>query len=287
MVLQACRRQMEESAIDEAITPVLFPYFVGGASVPLSTSVRGGRVMHLRVTSEVALKAQVSHTLKPTYEIGAQFRNTPPSRKFGTEFVSLEAFLPFSGLSDGVVLLTRLIGAVVSTLTEAGVLDRARATLLSGVTTVTVRDLLQAENQGADRIVSSDLSIGMLERLCERHLRTGVGVVMNLPAQMSPLYRSSDHDSALARRAWVCVDGLPVADLGEEEYDAVLLREALSRQEAALADEGALQEVTCNDALLSIAQDGQPPMVGLSLGLSRLVGALIGTKSVSSTHLTP
>lgn len=288
VALTACRQAMIARDFDEILTPILYPVFVGGASVPLSTQVRDGKLLHLRVTSEIALKAQVCQRLRATYEIGSQFRNTPPTKRYGTEFISLEAYWPFHVLSDGEQLLVSIIASIARMLAQNNLIDAARAEGLMSPREFTVADLAKgAQEPDLNPRSSHVLTIGMLERHCMQSLPAGLALAKHLPATMSPLYRVADESAGTAARAWVCVDGVPVADVGEEEFDPDHLQRALQEQERELFERNRGQEENGNSLLLSLARQGQPPMVGLSLSLSRLLGLLLGANGVSSVHLSP
>lgn len=282
-MLRMIRAMLASHGHVELLTPTLNRYFVGGASMPLFTDSRGGDRHYLRVTSEIALKGHVAQRLEPVYEIGAQYRNTQRGPWQSPEFISLEAYAPFQGLAYARTLLVEIIQRAML------VKDPAAGTQPCSEHDAGIVLWPSASEEEMRLLMRNDAcTMGSLERACKERLPPGVTVVMDLPAILSPLYRQCDDRPHRSRRAWICIDGVPVADLGEEEYDIQRLRCQLqSQQGLERRSRITRQHPTSGDDLLAVVESGLPPLVGMSLSLSRVAAILTEARTIHDTHMRP
>jgi len=280
-VLRLVRSTLEGRGHVELLTPTLNRYFVGGTSAPMMTEVRGGKLLYLRVTSEIALKGHVAQRLEPVYEIGPQYRNTQRGLWRSPEFISMEAYAPFRDIGYARSLVENLIRESIIAI-DPNAADPKCTEHDAGCLLWPGMD----EDEQRTKMLDASCTMSDLARACRKRLPAGLAAVVRLPAEISPLYRRCEGDPQRAERTWLCLDGVPIADMGEEETSAECLRQQLEQQRTRHARHRiAEQHATSDEELAAVLDSGLPPLVGMSLSLSRLVAMGVRAHSIHDTHM--
>ncbi|MDX5570425.1 hypothetical protein PYK79_53985, partial [Streptomyces sp. ID05-04B] len=270
-VADALRPELGALGFAEMASPVLTAAFYGGASRPFTTRhASRNRPLYLRVTTELDLLRRLAEGRTRVYEIGASFRNEPLRGDAVKEFTMLEAYAADLRLEEMTVLVAGLVARVLgddrpprwTTFDEA-------FTETSGVhpdDEAAVRRL--AAGQGTPDpagAIDPQVLVRRLWRSTFRHRLPGVALVHRIPGPASPFIAGDGRD---ARRVWLSVDGVELAETSANERDPDRLARRLARQ---FRDDPHPVHRDYRDVLETFA-DGVPPCVGVGLGLTRLAG---------------
>ncbi|MEV6506752.1 amino acid--tRNA ligase-related protein [Streptomyces sp. NPDC051642] len=269
--VNAVKPRLAAQGFEEMLSPVLSGGFFGGASRPFTTRhAARNRPLYLRVTTELDLLRRLAEGRTRVYEVGPSFRNESLRGDAVKEFAMLEAYaadLRLDGMAD---LVARLV---------TDVLDETRAPRrtafddafaeTSGVHPADEAGVLRLAAEHTPDTLSRTADPGVLvQRLWRgtfRHRLPGVALIDRIPGPGSPFIAGEDR---AARRVWLSVDGVELAEISVNERDPDRLARRLAEQ---FRTDPHPVHRDYRDVLETFA-DGVPPCVGVGLGLERLAG---------------
>ena len=262
----ALRLQAVSAAIDAAwttmvaegyqpmVTDLLVPRYNGGASEPIEARMGSDRLGFIRITMEERMLQAIGAGLDSVFQIG-------PIVKGGREHIFLEGYRTDATTDQLLATILRVIERV-----EGGTVSLSRRSLLP-LQTDHCQQLLSAMDH-SDR---PELEVEQIERGLVEDER-GWALVDRLPVIASPLYRASPTDPAVSTRARLYVDGVFVADLGEQETDLGVVTGRLAAQRRRIERRfGANDPRSGGREILEVLAAGVPPCAGFSIRLDELI----------------
>ncbi len=268
---RAVRGRLAALGFEEMASPVLGSGFFGGASRPFTTrhSARN-RPLYLRVTTELTLLRRLAEGRTRVYEIGPSFRNESLRGDAVKEFAMLEAYAADLRLDAMADLVADLVADVLGDTRTARwtTFDEAFAAT-SGVHPDDEAGLLRlaAEHGGTalTRTADPQALAQRLWRATFRYRLPGPALIHRIPGPSSPFIAG---EGRAARRVWVCVDGIELAEVSANERDP----DRLARRLAAQFRTDPYPVHRDYREVLETFADGVPPCVGVGLGMQRLAG---------------
>ncbi|RSS93843.1 hypothetical protein EF903_07460 [Streptomyces sp. WAC05292] len=272
-VVHGLRPRLAALGFLEMSSPVLAPGFYGGSSRPFTTrQAAGSRPLYLRVTTELDLVRRIAEGRTRVYEIGPSFRNEALRGGAAKEFPMLEAYAADLRMEAMADLVAGLVADVLDDPRPARwtTFDEAFAET-SGVRPDDAAGLRRLADRhggtGMARTTDPEALAQRLWRATFRYRMRGVALVHRIPGPASPFIAGEGRD---ARRVWLSVDGVELAEVSANERDPDRLARRLAAQ---FRHDPHPVHRDYRDVLEAFA-DGVPPCVGVGLGLTRLAGLL-------------
>jgi len=129
------------------------------------------------------------------------------------------------------------------------------------------------------------LQLVLFETVAEKHLVEPT-FVLEFPAEVSPLARSSDRDPGIAERFELFIDAKEIANGFSELNDPDDQAERF-REQAALKEAGDQEAMYYDADYIRALEYGLPPTAGGGLGIDRLVMLLTDSPSIRDVILFP
>jgi lysyl-tRNA synthetase class II len=280
VVLGPLRRYLDDMGFAEFITPLMSDAFGGGTARPFTTWANAAnRRQYLRVTTELNLLAAIAAGTSRCYEIGPSFRNEGLRGQPVKEFTMLEAYCVDLALDDLIEHVATLIGSLESAPPSPQRMSFDEAfTQITGVNpsdAPAVRAMAAAHIPAYyARTEEVDLLTRRLWRNLVRQQLRGLVAITAIPGPSSPLVAGMGRQ---AERVWLYLDGVEIAEASRNELHPRILSERFERQ---FADDPHPVHRAYQD-VLSIIEDGLPPVVGVGLGVTRLAQVLYRRRSAS------
>ncbi|MFI8101246.1 amino acid--tRNA ligase-related protein [Streptomyces sp. NPDC086023] len=263
------RPRLTRLGFAETASPLLTEGYFGGRARPFATrQADRDRPLYLRVTTELDLLRRLAEGRTRVYEIGPSFRNEPLRGAAAKEFTMLEAYAADLRLDAMAELVADLVADVLGDPRRPRwtTFDEAFAET-SGAhpddTAALHRLASRAGGPDPRRFADPHALALRLWRGTYRHRLTGVALVHGIPGPASPFIAG---EGRAARRVWLSVDGVELAEISANERDPDRLARRLAAQ---FADDPHPVHRDYSEVLETFAA-GVPPCVGVGLGLTRL-----------------
>ena len=308
--IAALRRQLMSEDFVEVDTPILQPQAGGALARPFLTHANALDIdLSLRIAPELYLKRLVVGGYERVFEIGRNFRNEGVDTRHSPEFTSLEAYLAFGDVTDGMDLTERLIvGAAQSATGRLNFALGGRAIDLSPPWPR--RQLLDWLEEVVGRRLHPDDPVDDVRSVCEKHrvdflLEWGSGklifelydtillptvvepvFVCGFPVEVSPLARRSQDDLTLADRFELAIDAKEFAN-GYSELNIPEEQQQRFRGESEAVARGDLEAHPADRAFVRALEYGLPPTSGIGIGVDRLVMLLAEVEAIRDVILFP
>jgi lysyl-tRNA synthetase class 2 len=317
-VLRVARRYMADQGYVEIETPVLQPLYGGANARPFTTYHRDLEMdLYLRIADELYLKRLLVAGLEKVYEIGKDFRNESIDRIHYPEFTMLEAYEAFGdyrtmmALTQGLILAAAdaVKGKLVLTYEgrdvdleppwqEMSMVD----TLNARVKEFGVEDVLGCAEKELENILRRGEFAELWPKVEGRWSRARAvdvlfdalvvpelwapTLVVDFPAELSPLAKRQRANPALAERFELYICNLEIANAFSEQNDPREQRQALEAQaEARAAGDEEAQQV--DEDFLEALEYGMPPAGGLGVGIDRLAMVLADAPNIREVIAFP
>ncbi len=302
------RRFLDDRGFMEVETPILQPIYGGAAAYPFSTHHRAlDMKLYLKISPELYLKRLIVGGFEKVYDMGKNFRNEGIDRSHNPEFEMLEYYEAYTDYVDQMNQFEELVCHVVMQVKgtlkfnyQGKELDFTRPwrrlTVYDGIReyagfdplTISDADLfLRVRELGADLDkpgTRGEMLMEAFELTVEKHLWQPT-IVLDFPADVSPLTKSHRRDKGLVERFEPMVAHMELGNSYTELNDPEDQRRRLEAQEAMRVIDEEAQPM--DEDFLSAIETGMPPTGGVGIGIERLIMLLTDRPSIRDIILFP
>lgn len=294
----------------EVETPMMHAIPGGATARPFVTHHNAMDMeLYLRIAPELFLKRLVVGGYERVFEINRNFRNEGLSTRHNPEFTMLEFYQAYADYRDLMDLTDELIARLATDVIgqtkieyQGLPLDLAqsprRLTMAeslveyAGVTEnavddeETLRESLNKLNLKTEDVWGiGKLQMELFEAQVESRLDQPT-YITEYPAEVSPLARRNDKNSAVTDRFELFIGGREYANGFSELNDPVDQAERF-RNQVALKDTGDDEAMHFDQDYVDALEYGLPPTAGEGLGIDRLVMLLTNSPSIRDVLLFP
>jgi lysyl-tRNA synthetase class 2 len=294
----------------EVETPMMHAIPGGATARPFVTHHNAlDMPLYLRIAPELYLKRLVVGGFERVFEINRSFRNEGLSTRHNPEFTMLKFYQAYSDYQDLMTMTEELLQSL-----SAAVLDGQPATLgdaqidlnkpierltmleslvrYGGFTEAQVedetalRDLLAGANVNlVDTWGLGKLQMELFDLRVEGKLQAPT-FITEYPAEVSPLARRNDRNSAVTDRFELFIAGREYANGFSELNDPVDQAQRFQNQVQA-KDAGDIEAMHFDQDYVTALEYGLPPTAGEGIGIDRLVMLLCGVNTIRDVLLFP
>ena len=310
-IIQAIREFLLGRHFLEVETPMMQPIPGGAAARPFSTHHNALDLdLYLRIAPELYLKRLVVGGLEKVFEINRNFRNEGISTRHNPEFTMLEFYIAYATYQDLMELIPQMLveaarSALGTTLMryQGHEIDLAkpyeRLTITGaikkfhpGIADSVLNDkqaligklkALNVAYRPADGI--GGLQLTLFENTVEDKLIQPTFIV-DYPAEVSPLARSSDANPQIAERFELYIAGREIAN-GFSELNDPEDQAARFTQQAKQKEAGDAEAMHFDADYIRALEYGMPPAAGAGIGIDRLVMIFTDSPSIRDVILFP
>ena len=310
-IIQAIREFFMRHGYLEVETPMMHPIPGGASAKPFTTHHNAlDMEMYLRIAPELYLKRLVVGGFEKVFEINRNFRNEGLSTRHNPEFTMIEfyeAYRDYRYLMDFTENLFRevalkALGTTVITY-QGRELDLGkpfhRLTITQAIqkyhpqfTDAQLNDRnflineledLKAKYKTSDAV--GGLQLSLFEELAEHQLFEPTFII-DYPAEVSPLARSSDTHPGITERFELFMVGREIAN-GFSELNDPEDQEARFDAQVAAKEAGDEEAMFKEGDYIRALEYGLPPTAGEGIGIDRLVMLLTDSPSIRDVILFP
>lgn len=310
-IVQSIRSYMTEHGFLEVETPMMHPIPGGASARPFMTHHNALDMdLYLRIAPELYLKKLVVGGLEKVFELNRNFRNEGMSPRHNPEFTMMEFYEAYSDyrklmdFTEGLLrhaardaLGTEVFEYQGRTLDLSKPFDRL--TMVEAVRKYHPEYTLEQLNDAAwlvDKLtamkaeVKKGMGLGtlqllMFEETTEADLWDPTFII-DYPAEISPLARSSDANPEITERFELFIVGREIANAFSELNDPE--DQAARFMAQAKAKDAGDEEAMYYDAdYIRALEYGLPPTGGCGIGIDRLVMLLTDSANIRDVILFP
>ncbi len=255
----------------EVETPMLQPMPGGAKAKPFKTRWEALREdVYLRIAPELYLKRLLVGGFEKIFEIGKNFRNEGIDREHYPEFTMLELYWAYEDYGSLMKFTKQILLKLVKSL-------KLKSTVFNHPwQTYTFDEILKKFIEPSRLSHLSSLNAEEAAEIFKKEIcpkLTNPTFIIDYPAAISPLAKSSLKDSHLVERFQLVVNGWELINGYSELNDPEEQRRRLEEQEKEyLAGDQELSRV--DQDFLEALEYGMPPAAGLGIGIDRLVAIL-------------
>ncbi len=310
-IVQSIRNYMVDHGFLEVETPMMHPIPGGASARPFKTHHNAlDMELFLRIAPELYLKKLVVGGLEKVFELNRNFRNEGMSPRHNPEFTMMEfyeAYTDYRKLMDFTEGLLRhaardALGTEVFEY-QGRTLDLSkpfdRLTMVEAIRKYHAQYTLEQLSDEAwliERLttmkadVKKGMGLGtlqllMFEETTEADLWAPTFII-DYPAEISPLARSSDANSQITERFELFIVGREIANAFSELNDPE--DQATRFMQQAKAKDAGDEEAMYYDAdYIRALEYGLPPTGGCGIGIDRLVMLLTDSPNIRDVILFP
>ncbi len=302
-MIASVRSFLQDRGFCEVETPMMQSIAGGAAAKPFITHHNSLNMdLYLRIAPELFLKRLLVGGMEKVFEINRNFRNEGLSTKHNPEFTMLELYQAYADYNIMMDLTEELISAMVEKYCDGRKIEfgdmtvdytrpwkRAKyADLLSEYAGCKIDDIAAVRKKAAqldinasnmdDAVVINEL----FEAVVEKNL-VNPTFVIDYPAQLCPLTKTSSRDPRFAERFELYVGKMELANAYTELNDPAVqeenFRSQLKGQKESMA--------TMDEDFITALKYGMPPAGGLGIGIDRMIMLLTGAASIRDVVLFP
>lgn len=302
-IIAHIRHFLQDRGFCEVETPMMQSIAGGAAAKPFITHHNSLNMdLYLRIAPELFLKRLLVGGMEKVFEINRNFRNEGLSTKHNPEFTMLELYQAYADYNIMMDLTEELISVMVEKYCDGKKIEfgdltvdytrpwkRAKyADLLSEYAGCKIDDIAAVRKNAAqldinasnmdDAVVINEL----FEAVVEKNL-VNPTFVIDYPAQLCPLTKTSSRDPRFAERFELYVGKMELANAYTELNDPAVqeenFRSQLKGQKESMA--------TMDEDFITALKYGMPPAGGLGIGIDRMIMLLTGATSIRDVVLFP
>ena len=310
-MIQSIRNYMCNHGFLEVETPMMHPIPGGASARPFKTHHNAlDMELYLRIAPELYLKKLVVGGFEKVFEMNRNFRNEGMSPRHNPEFTMMEfyeAYSEYRKLMDFTEGLLRqaareALGTEVFEY-QGRLLDLSkpfdRLTMVDAILKyrthytreqLTDADWLRQKLTAMKVELKAGMGLGTLQLLMfEETVEADLWdptFIIDYPAEISPLARSSNHDPEITERFELFIVGREIANGFSELNDPEVQAERFQAQ--AKAKDAGDEEAMYYDAdFIRALEYGLPPTGGCGIGIDRLVMLLTDSPNIRDVILFP
>ena len=319
-VNQAMRRYLEQQDYLEVETPMMHDIPSGAAARPFETRhLELDKLLHLRISPELALKRLLVGGQPKVFEINRCFRNEGVSSRHNPEFTTIEIYTAWTNYLDAANLTEALVRSVANHLTDKGYFDNLSAVPYQGemldfakpfrheridvlvaealqVDLDSVRDpkkLLELVDQKGllkdkTREIGTDWGktlLALFETLVEPTLIQPTFVTHH-PTSVSPLSACDPTDPRVTERWELFISGMECANGFSELNDPQEQLRRFEQQESEY-ESGNDEAMRIDHDYIQALEYGMPCAGGIGIGIDRVVMLMTDSASIKDVLYFP
>ena len=311
-VIAEMRRFFGARGYLEVETPMMHSIAGGATARPFKTHHEAlDMELFLRIAPELYLKRLIVGGFERVYEINRSFRNEGVSTQHNPEFTMLEFYQAYSDFWDLMDLTEELFQEVVKRVCGGLEVefsgDKINFQKFDRYSMIeAIQKFWEGPSPSQDELCDRDRVKSLLKEL---HLdfqeSDGWGLMLatlfdhvveeqlvqptfiyHLPAELSPLSKTSDEDHRFAERFELFVGGLELANAYSEQNDPEEQRKRFKEQLEARVQGDEEAHVMDDDYIRALCY-GMPPTAGEGIGVDRLTMVLTNSNSIREVILFP
>lgn len=310
MTMSTMRRFLDDRGFLEIETPVMHVQAGGAEAKPFVTHHNSLDIdMHLRISPEFYLKRLLVGGLEKVYEIGKNFRNEHITPRHNPEFTSIELFQAYSDYHELMDLTEEMLRHIAVAVCGSPRLNYQgteldfgapfqRITMTDAIKNVCGVDVEALGNLEQLRAVAVNLGVRLSDEETAGEIINAIfeqkvegtliqpTFLMDHPVEVSTLMQPHRKRPGYVERFELFVFGRELANGCSELNDPMEQKrrfEAQARKRAKGHDELPALDV---DFLVAM-QYGMPPMMGLGIGIDRLIMFLVNAASIRDVIAFP
>jgi lysyl-tRNA synthetase, class II len=310
LAIRTMRRFLDDRGFLEVETPILHVQAGGAEAKPFVTHHNSLDIdMHLRIAPEFYLRRLLVGGMDKVYEIGKNFRNEGITARHNPEFTSIELFQAYSDYHELMDLTEALLHNIFHEVCGKGTveyqgieLDFAapfkRMTMSAAVNATcgidvdaltSFDDLKKAATEDGVSLTDEDSRGEIINAMFEQKVEQTLiqpTFIMDYPVEVSVCQQLHRQRPGFVERFELFVFGRELANGCSELNDP---REQKSRFEAQARKRAkGHEELPAPDVDFLLAMEyGMPPMMGLGIGIDRLVMFLVNAASIRDVIAFP
>jgi len=310
-LISALRGFMDNHDFLEVETPMMHTIPGGALARPFVTHHNALAMdMYLRIAPELYLKRLIVGGFERVYEINRNFRNEGISTRHNPEFTMIEFYQAYADYHDlmdfSEKLLQYLCQKVLNSkelVYQGNTIDFSKSFARLSLTDAILKyhpdisnlDIETVENcrklikklgfEYKDTDGLGKLHMIIFEETVEHKLMQPT-FITEYPTEVSPLARSSNHNSSLTDRFELFIAGREIAN-GFSELNDAEDQAARFKKQVEEKDAGDLEAMHYDSDYIEALEYGMPPAAGEGIGIDRLVMLFTDSPSIRDVILFP
>lgn len=280
-IISELRKLLWADGFLEVETPMLQPMPGGAKAKPFKTHWDAlDEEVYLRIAPELYLKRLLVGGFEKIFEIGKSFRNEGIDREHYPEFTMLELYWTYKDYRSLMKFTRKILLKLVKNL-------KLKSTVFNYPwQTYTFDEVLkkfinprQAASMGPEKAAEV-----FKKEICPKIINPTF--IVDYPAAISPLAKSSPENPCLVERFQLLVNGWELINGYSELNNPEEQRRRLEEQERKYLA-GDQESSRVDQDFLEALEYGMPPAAGLGVGIDRLAALLTGSHSIREVIAFP